>query len=270
MKAQGSISNIKSYYDSLSRWGKPLDDANKERIIQTLALIPDGVSTVLDLGCGDGAISNCLVSDGFDVTGVDISTEALKHFKGKGVVASLDKLPFSDYSFDLVICAEVLEHLPEETYERAVKEIERVARQYVIISTPNEEYLPAGFVKCNNCGYVFHKNLHLRVFNRVEHCELFEKFELLKTIEIGQWEHSPLLIFFEQRILGVYRFKEGVACPLCSNISKRQKLSLLKRIILKAVRAIKKGVPGRLKARWIASIYQRCDEKERMLKASEH
>lgn len=151
----------RKYYDTLSRWGKTLDEPNRQRVEQIVAQVPANVSVVLDLGCGDGTVSNPLIAKGLDVIGVDISIIALQYFKGKGLIGNIEQLPFPAHSFDLIICSEVLEHLPTDTLERAVKEIERVALRYVIITTPNEEYLPAGFVKCKQCGCIYHMNLHV-------------------------------------------------------------------------------------------------------------
>ena len=134
---------MKYHYDECPRWGKLVNEAKRERVEGTLRLVPS-VRTVLDLGCGDGMVSSGILAKGMDVTGVDLSRVAIKHFEGKKVVANMADLPFPDRSFDLILCAEVLEHLPGATFEEALEEIERGAARYVVISTPNEEYLPAG------------------------------------------------------------------------------------------------------------------------------
>ncbi len=50
------------------------------------------------------------------------------------------QLPFADNSFDIVICLEVLEHLEREDGEKLLKELERVAKRQVILSTPVGKY----------------------------------------------------------------------------------------------------------------------------------
>lgn len=52
--------------------------------------------------------------------------------------ADVYRLPFPDGQFDLVTCLEVLEHL--ENYEKALQEIKRVAKKYVILSVPHEPW----------------------------------------------------------------------------------------------------------------------------------
>jgi 2-polyprenyl-3-methyl-5-hydroxy-6-metoxy-1,4-benzoquinol methylase len=50
--------------------------------------------------------------------------------------ASVYQLPFEDSSFDLVVCCEVMEHL--ERPRDAFAEVVRVARNFVLMSTPWE------------------------------------------------------------------------------------------------------------------------------------
>ncbi len=50
--------------------------------------------------------------------------------------ASAEELPLTSRAFDLVVCVEVLEHLPRP--ERALQHIARVARDVVVLSVPRE------------------------------------------------------------------------------------------------------------------------------------
>lgn len=90
-------------------------------------------ATVLDVGCGAGFVSNSLSSSGFKVTGIDLSEESLKVAQlydqsrsCKYIYADAYSLPFSDHSFDIVVCFDFLEHV-EEPY-RVIKEIHRVLK----------------------------------------------------------------------------------------------------------------------------------------------
>lgn len=101
---------------------------------------------VLDAGCGEGFVTNYLAQRhaGLKLTGVDLSGEAISYAEAHfGTAAtfrtgSLYKLPFSDNAFDTVVCSEVLEHLDEP--DRALNELKRVARNYVVITVPREPY----------------------------------------------------------------------------------------------------------------------------------
>lgn len=85
---------------------------------------------VLDLGCRDGTLTRHFV-DGNRVVGVDIDAEALalaeSHYGIEVRRANLNAaLPFPDASFDIVILAETLEHLPYPLI--TLGEIRRVLR----------------------------------------------------------------------------------------------------------------------------------------------
>ena len=98
---------------------------------------------VLDMGCGGGRHAFALYRRGADVVAFDMDAAELKDVAGMframadegeaptGATASAVRgtayaLPFADASFDRVVAAEVLEHLPEDT--RAMAELFRVLK----------------------------------------------------------------------------------------------------------------------------------------------
>lgn len=100
---------------------------------------------VLDVGCGDGVVGEFLQKEiGVELKGIDISEEAIKKAKKKGlevkVSSSEQKFPFGDNTFDKVFWGDNIEHLfnPEIT----LKEIRRVLKKdgKLIISCPNMGY----------------------------------------------------------------------------------------------------------------------------------
>ena len=86
-----------------------------------------GGKRVLEIGKGSGIVSDRLRAMGDEVTTVDIDAD-LK----PDVVASAEQLPFGDKAFDVVLAAEILEHIPFERVSGALSEIRRVATQSVI------------------------------------------------------------------------------------------------------------------------------------------
>jgi SAM-dependent methyltransferase len=69
---------------------------------------------VLDLGCAEGYLGEILAARGYRVTGVDSPAAARRGFPDSIdlVVADLDRgLPSLPGRFDIVLCADVLEHL---------------------------------------------------------------------------------------------------------------------------------------------------------------
>ncbi len=90
-------------------------------------------TTVLDVGCGGGFLSNALATHYYKVTGVDMSVESLnvakRHDATKTVTyleADAYKLPFANESFDVITAMDFLEHV--EHPEQVVKEISRILK----------------------------------------------------------------------------------------------------------------------------------------------
>jgi ubiquinone/menaquinone biosynthesis C-methylase UbiE len=85
---------------------------------------------VLDVGCGTGALMDELTAQGHEVSGLDISEEAVKFCQMRGhnrvYLADAAKLPFADRSFDLVTAIGVIEHLDND--EIFLNEVARILK----------------------------------------------------------------------------------------------------------------------------------------------
>ena len=142
---------------------------------ETISPLED-VNSVIDIGCGEGFIINCLNRP--DITGVDISKKALNIAKQKNsgcnfCTGSIYNISFKKNSFDLVIATEVLEHL--ENPEKALQEIRRVSSSYCLFSVPNEPYF-------RTMNFLRGKNLK-RFGNDIEHVQNWSSREFVKLIE---------------------------------------------------------------------------------------
>lgn len=72
------------------------------------------VSTIIDVGCGQGHYSRYLISKGYDVTGIELSDVCCKKFlfDVKHICMSVvDYVEQHNDRFDFVLCTDVLEHL---------------------------------------------------------------------------------------------------------------------------------------------------------------
>lgn len=108
----------------------------------------EGGTRVLDLGCGPGIVAGALSAAGRSVVGVDADADALERAAARGVqttfVADLDDDAWVDEvephgPFDVVILADVLEHLlePGATLERVRGERILAPGGRVVVSIPN-------------------------------------------------------------------------------------------------------------------------------------
>ncbi len=144
-------------YQSLSEdeWKKAYNEAWKNRNNDCVeetdaelilgALGPNG--SVAEVGAGIGTLALRLAREGFSVTGIDVSSEALKRAKERGEREHLtvqwregfaESLPFPDKSFDYVTCCHTLEHVKD--LNKATSELKRIARKRIIVLTPKQKY----------------------------------------------------------------------------------------------------------------------------------
>lgn len=89
------------------------------------ALRAAGARRVLDLGCGDGAITAMLAAEGFEVTGVDPSSDAIEAARQKYpalrfIQAGAETLPDNIGPFDACCIVNALHHVPQNNMALAV------------------------------------------------------------------------------------------------------------------------------------------------------
>ena len=109
---------------------------------------PPSSTAILDVGCGAGFLANPLASQGFKVTGVDMSDDSLavaRRFDATNSVHYLQadaySLPFADQSFDVVTAMDFLEHVEDPS--SIIKEFSRVLKPggVFIFHTFNRNFL---------------------------------------------------------------------------------------------------------------------------------
>ena len=104
------------------------------------------VTTFLDVGCAEGYYINLVsnIRSDMNCVGVDIALPYLKKFKLRNpnaefILCDAEFLPFKKRAFDLVLCSEVLEHVPN--YPRALKELLDVSNTFLTLSFPGHSFL---------------------------------------------------------------------------------------------------------------------------------
>ena len=91
---------------------------------------------VLEIGLGNGFVSSFLSSAGYDVTTMDINENLKPDVVGD--ITELDSY-FENGAFDLVLCAEVLEHMPLADSLKALEKMSIVSSKHVIVTLPRSQ-----------------------------------------------------------------------------------------------------------------------------------
>jgi SAM-dependent methyltransferase len=129
------------------------------------------VGDALDLGCGDGRLTAYVRAR--SLVGADVSEVALARARARLPGAELvlvdpdEPLPFGDGSFDLVLCAETIEHVRD--VQLLLSEVRRVLRPggWFAVTTPAHSRLTALRLLVRGWESEFQPlSPHLRFFTR--------------------------------------------------------------------------------------------------------
>ena len=132
--------------------------------------VPPG-RTVLDFGCGAGALSEALLKSGYRVIAADASKEAVNRVRTRldgqpGFVGAfeIDELQSKAFKVDAILIVEVIEHLYDDWLEEALELLKRLAQAdtSLMFTTPNEEDLRNAHILCPCCNQTFHRWQHVR------------------------------------------------------------------------------------------------------------
>ena len=121
---------LAKFSDLAHRWWdkdgefRPLHQINPLRLEWINQLSPVNGQKVLDVGCGGGILADSMARRGAQVTGIDLSTKALKVAQLHALEAQTPNLHYREISaeaialeqpasFDVVTCMEMLEHVPD-------------------------------------------------------------------------------------------------------------------------------------------------------------
>lgn len=156
------------------------------KVIQILKYL--GISTVLDVGCGNGALCGLLQREGFEVTGADydkagcdLATQAYSGitFINVGVYDSPEIIIRNTESkFDCVVSTEVIEHLYSPQFLPIFASSVLRPAGYLVISTPYH-----GFLKNLLLSLFNHWDAHHSVLWEGGHIKFWSKRTLTRLLE---------------------------------------------------------------------------------------
>ncbi|WP_019229034.1 class I SAM-dependent methyltransferase [Sedimentibacter sp. B4] len=143
--------------------------------------------TILDVGCGTGALCSVLNDMGLKVTGVDPAEKMLNIAREKpenkmvnfAKANILERLPFEDKLFDASIASYVAHGMGQEERKLMYAEMSRVSKSKVIIYDYNEKRsLPTTIIEWLEGGDYFN-------FIKNAESEMRECFSDVKTVYVG-------------------------------------------------------------------------------------
>jgi len=208
-------------YADKAVWDQPLQ-TGQANLLQALRDVwPEGISSVLDVGCGDGKLTSRLAEEYAGKTvfvGLDSSAEALSRLPFSGVEGSAEALPFADAAFDLVMTTDALEHMDDAQEQAAWQELFRVAAKVVMVAVPFREDLQEAQTRCPSCGHVYHVNWHQRRYDIADlHRHAPPGWQVEATVLSGEhWsQFLPPETHVRRTMLGEYSGWALSVCPEC-------------------------------------------------------
>ncbi|GIW59903.1 MAG: hypothetical protein KatS3mg087_0969 [Patescibacteria group bacterium] len=103
----------------------------------------NNITTVLDIGCGEGATMSDINYDRqLNVTGIDLYEPSVIVAQKRGsynkvLVGDIRALPFGSKSFDAVVSSQVVEHLEKEEAQQLISQMETIGSKVIIVATTN-------------------------------------------------------------------------------------------------------------------------------------
>jgi glycosyltransferase involved in cell wall biosynthesis len=158
---------------------------------------------VLDVGCGSSPNINFFYGK---CVGIDIHDKALEFMKdysdAKFEHGSVLDIPFSDKSFDMVGCIEVIEHLTMQDCRKAVSELSRVVKDggHIILATPNYGSILWNVIE--NVQHIFQPKAwtkdHITHFNRKSISKLCAEYGLQEIRYDGIQANMDMVITYKK------------------------------------------------------------------------
>ena len=113
--------------------------------IQSLSRTNNCDWIILDAGCGDGYLFTDIDEDNsnFIKVGIDLFPPYLRHCKLNNcyddyILCDIALMPFNRKVFDVILCTEVIEHLPKRVGTVVLDRFDDLAKQIILLTSPVE------------------------------------------------------------------------------------------------------------------------------------
>lgn len=158
-------------------------ESEKARVGDLFRVMPQGRTSVLEIGARDGHMSRLLAERFAEVTALDLEKPGFEYPRVTTVAGDATQLQFADNTFDCVLCAEVLEHIP--ALEQACRELARVTRHELIVGVPYRQDTRSGRTRCQKCGKTNPPWAHVNTFDENRLTQLFPGLKITSTTFVG-------------------------------------------------------------------------------------
>jgi methionine biosynthesis protein MetW len=139
--ARVGVVDYDEYWDNKAQGGMGFLSPWRQRRAQAFADIVAAGDRILDLGVGDGALLEYMMTQkAIEVYGLDVSPKAVEFCRARGLRVDLADInqPVSSWvkeTFDYIIMSEIIEHIPDP--ETMLLSLRPFARKGLIVSIPN-------------------------------------------------------------------------------------------------------------------------------------
>jgi len=125
------------FYINLERWNSYYYQINV--IMDLVEKINKDNLEILEIG-GSNNFIRIALENYFRLNNIkhSITTMDIDSKSQPDVVGDIRKIPLKDKRFDMTICFEVLEHIPYHEINKALYEMKRVTKKFIIISVPHD------------------------------------------------------------------------------------------------------------------------------------
>jgi len=155
------------------------------RISSLMQLLPPG-KNVLEIGARDGYITRLLASRYHETTALDLTEPEIEGPGITSIAGDIRALPWDKNHFDVVLCSEVLEHIPPADLDKACEELVRVARRHIVIGVPYNQDIRNGRTRCAQCGAINPPWGHVNRFDENRLKNLFHPMRSVKQDQVGE------------------------------------------------------------------------------------
>lgn len=187
----------------------------RELVLEELTLLlnklPQG-SKVLDVGCGTAHLTNWIKEQGFEVSGIEPSSEmynfAITNFPEIEIKQGISSnIPYPDNYFDLIVAFEVLRYLDKNENMNSFVEFNRV------LKNDGSFFITQVNLFCTDFYFMFHKvkSIYYNAFNLTHHfCNFTTSREQEKEIKNAGFKNVNTIGRFMGSTRLAYKFGKKI------------------------------------------------------------